>query len=254
MPLERNSRREIFLVTEEFCNLDHNNGHITLVIKCHGIRHIHCNLCISCTAVQTEADLSLSYTGQAYVSTWKKSRMDTQSSLFWGHNASTVARSTPAPQGGSAFPAKVSTLSSIFSLQGIKRKIQVGLPKPKTTLSAISSEKRSLSIFLRRRANVRFTSKEKCTQKSAFDMVKQAGQPASPFLPEFPKVLKLPSKLLLGSFAPLSTRTPTSPHHCAPPLTYHHDNLTSPSMFLQPSHQQPEKICLFVPVLSWTHF
>ena len=60
MPLERNSRREIFLVTEEFCNVDHNNSHITLVIKCHGSRHIHCTS-ISCTAVQTEADLSLSY-------------------------------------------------------------------------------------------------------------------------------------------------------------------------------------------------
>lgn len=36
MPLERNSRREIFLVTEGFCNLDHNNGHIimTIIMTC----------------------------------------------------------------------------------------------------------------------------------------------------------------------------------------------------------------------------
>ena len=60
MPLERNSRREIFLVTGEFYNVDHNNSHITLVIKCHGSRHIHCTS-ISCTAVRTEVDLSLSY-------------------------------------------------------------------------------------------------------------------------------------------------------------------------------------------------
>lgn len=61
-------------------------------------------------------------------------------------------------------------------------------------------------------------------------------------------------KAFVGVFAPLSTCTPTSPHHCAPPLSYHHGNLTSPSMSLQPSHQQPEKICIFIPVLSWTHF
>lgn len=94
-------------------------------------------------------------------------------------------------------------------------------------------------------------------------MVKQAGQPASTFLPwrkamapqkAVSKVLKLPSKLLLQSLQPPSTCNPTSPHDCAPLLTYHHGNLTSPSMFPQPSHQQPEKICLFTPVLSWTHF
>lgn len=242
------------MVTEEFCNLDHNNGHITLVIKCHGIRHIHCTS-ISCTAVQTEADLSLSYTGRPMYQPEKKSRMDTQSSLFWGHNASTVARSTPAPQGGSALPCQsFYSSSSSLSLQGIKRKIQVGLPKPKTTLSAISSEKRSLSIFLEKKGQCEIYIQKKCTQKSAFDMVKQAGQPASPFLPWSFKSAQTALKAFVGVFAPLSTRTPTSPHHCAPPLTYHHDNLTSPSMFLQLSHQQPEKICLFVPVLSWTHF
>ena len=145
--------------------------------------------------------------------------------MFWGHNASTVARSTPAPQGALLSPAKVSTLPLHLSLQGIKRKIQVGLPKAKTTLSAISSEKRSLSIFLEKKGQCEIYVQKKCTQKSAFDMVKQAGQPASTFLPwrkamaiqeEVSKVLKLPSKLLLGSLhrlAPALLLAPiTVPH------------------------------------------
>jgi len=131
----------------------------------------------------------------------------------------------PPTPGGSALPCqRFYSSSSSLSLQGIKRKIQVGLPKAKTILSAISPEKRSLSIFLEKKGQCEIYT-QKCTQKSAFDMVKQAGQPASTFLPwrkamalqkEVSKVLKLPSKLLLGSLhllAPALLLAPiTVPH------------------------------------------
>lgn len=206
--------------------------------------------------------LELKLPQQAYVSTWKKSGMDTQSSLLWGHNASIAARSTPHPR-GSALPCQsLYSSSSSLSLQGIKRKIQVDLPKAKTTLSAISPEKIPFHFPWEEKPMWDLHPKEvyteeciwhgKASRPACFNLSpleKGHGTPESSF-----KSAQTTLKAFVAVFAPPSTCTPTSPHHCAPLLTYHHGNLTSPSMFLQPSHQQPEKICLFTPVLSWTHF
>ena len=195
----------------------------------------------------------------------KKSRMDTQSSLLWGHNASTAARSTPThthPRGlcspllkflffllisqptrnkkkDSSRPSK-SKNNSFCHIPG--EKIPFHFPWEEGPMWDLHPKVYTEECIWHGKA-----SRPACFNLSPLE--KGHGTPERSF-----KSAQTTLKAFVGVFAPLSTCTPTSPHHCAPPLSYHHGNLTSPSVSPQPSHQQPEKICLFIPVLSWTHF
>lgn len=52
--------------------------------------HVCCTN-VSCTSVQAEADLSLSYTSRSVYQSQVRSKTGTQSSLLWGHDVSTIA-------------------------------------------------------------------------------------------------------------------------------------------------------------------
>lgn len=136
------------------------------------------------TGVQTKNKFSFSYTSRSVYRSQERSRTGAQSSLLWGHKASTTAESIPCPR--ETCSPTPTLLPILITPQPTSKKTELPgrLTRAKTTpILSYALEIRSFSIFFEKEGQCEICIQKKGVQKGTMEMVELAEQPVSSNFP-----------------------------------------------------------------------